>query len=443
MVIEYCDQCGYKLSEDDFHDGKGYRVDGKILCHKCTPAAAKISRNRVIPVQASAKGSGRIPGVNPGTTAIKRASRTSGRQPSAESNSTAAVILSVIALALIGLGFYLYSASNTPTPRPAPIRERAADADPPPQKRPSKNTQPERATAPMSMLLQAPSQDEARAQQEFDAIEKIADVAQRIDSMKKFVATTPPDFLVTSRARVALKNLEANAPAVPVKDAPAELVGWWRLDDGKGTAALDSAGKSNGVLMNGPEWVKIDGKSALHFKDDAHYVELPNSAALDTLQDGDYSVAAWFRPDSNPVSEDDRNHCGYSIIAKAGNHAGLHYYHDGYLTMDHWLRDNKRAMAVARGTFPPQRFYHVAGVLSVTRGETLIYVDGKLLGRGVWPAGTPTRPYGNTTWKIGIAAPGAAEWSWPAKGAIRDVRLYKGLLTEKEIEALAAPEAAK
>ncbi len=39
-------------------------------------------------------------------------------------------------------------------------------------------------------------------------------------------------------------------------------------------------------------------------------------------------------------------------------------------------------------------------------------------------SGTPTRSYADTTWKIGIAAPGWSVWAWAADANIADVRLY-------------------
>src|SRR4030042_1000714 len=38
--------------------------------------------------------------------------------------------------------------------------------------------------------------------------------------------------------------------------ASAELVGWWKLDDGTGNVAVDSSGNGNdGVISGDPEWV--------------------------------------------------------------------------------------------------------------------------------------------------------------------------------------------
>ena len=43
--------------------------------------------------------------------------------------------------------------------------------------------------------------------------------------------------------------------------ASADLVGWWRLDDGTGTTAIDSSDSGNdGTLVGDPQWVS--GKRA-------------------------------------------------------------------------------------------------------------------------------------------------------------------------------------
>ena len=41
----------------------------------------------------------------------------------------------------------------------------------------------------------------------------------------------------------------------PAQTGDTSLVGWWKLDDGSGTIAIDSSGNGNhGTLINSPEW---------------------------------------------------------------------------------------------------------------------------------------------------------------------------------------------
>ena len=53
-----------------------------------------------------------------------------------------------------------------------------------------------------------------------------------------------------------------------------------------------------------------------------------------------------------------------------------------------------------------------------------------------WEANKASRDTGKTPWRVGIAAPGAQKWSWPAKGLIDDVRIYKKALSNADVAAL-------
>jgi len=65
-----------------------------------------------------------------------------------------------------------------------------------------------------------------------------------------------------------------------VGSVSADLVGWWRLDDGSGTTAIDSSGTGNDGTINGdPKWV--DGKvgGALEM-DGGDYVDVPGASEI-------------------------------------------------------------------------------------------------------------------------------------------------------------------
>jgi len=98
------------------------------------------------------------------------------------------------------------------------------------------------------------------------------------------------------------------------------LVGWWKLDDGQGDVANDSSGFSNhGALKNGPLWVSGRIGGALHFAntDETNiYVDIPNNPMLENLQEADYTVAAWVKPDRLPPGTD--NTPAYGILVKPG-----------------------------------------------------------------------------------------------------------------------------
>ncbi len=81
--------------------------------------------------------------------------------------------------------------------------------------------------------------------------------------------------------------------------AKAELVGWWRLDDGSGTTAHDHSGNGNdGTLINNPVWAIgiINGALQLDGIDD--YVNCGNDPSLN-ITDA-VTLAAWVKLNSVP-----------------------------------------------------------------------------------------------------------------------------------------------
>jgi len=65
-----------------------------------------------------------------------------------------------------------------------------------------------------------------------------------------------------------------------VGSVSADLVGWWRLDDGSGTTAIDSSGTGNDGTINGdPKWVagKVGGAVKM---DGGDYVDVPGASEI-------------------------------------------------------------------------------------------------------------------------------------------------------------------
>ena len=69
-------------------------------------------------------------------------------------------------------------------------------------------------------------------------------------------------------------------------------VGWWKMDDGTGTTAVDSSGNGyDGTLMGGATWGTgmYDGAVSLDGSDD--YVDLPIGPIIENLTD--CTIAIW------------------------------------------------------------------------------------------------------------------------------------------------------
>jgi hypothetical protein len=218
--------------------------------------------------------------------------------------------------------------------------------------------------------------------------------------------------------------------------------GHWTFDDEKAPAA-DAAGRAAGKLVKGP--VSVEGRvgRALRFDGKGAHVEIPNTEALKKIQEGSFTLAAWFKADELPPGTDADNNAYCGIVMKAGNHLGLRFNNDGTFAMDYWLAGDMETQAAATGdkTVEPGKWTHVVGVVDRAAGTTRLFVNGAPDGSAEWSKDLRVFDYGETPWRVGIALPDAEEWSWPAKGLIDDVRIYGRALDEKEVKALfdAAP----
>jgi hypothetical protein len=230
----------------------------------------------------------------------------------------------------------------------------------------------------------------------------------------------------------------AGKPAAP-KDP--DLIGHWTLDEKSGEKASDSSGNDHhATLHNSASWVegKIGGGIGLAGKD--AYLEVPSAPDLDKVNQGSYTLSAWFKPADLPPGKEAENNANYGIIIKTGWHEGLHFTNEGKFVMEHWLAGTEPVWNGA-GTwetaFDAGKWYHVVGVVDAAARHVMIYVNGELVNTGEeWEAGKQARDTESVTWKIGIGAPGSEQWSWPAKAVIDDVRIYKRALSAADVEKL-------
>jgi hypothetical protein len=241
-----------------------------------------------------------------------------------------------------------------------------------------------------------------------------------------------------------IKKPEAVAAAPEEKPAAVEaavveqrdptLIGHWKLDEA-GATAVDSSGRDNsGVLVNEPSRVpgKFGNAIALDGKD--RYVSLPNSELLDRVQEGSFTLACWFKPNSRPGAPND---AAYALFAKSPAHEGLTYNSDQKFVLDHVLANNSVVSAVTGTAFPPGAYYHVAGVVSRAEGAVRIYVNGKLEGTASFAANSAAKDFKNETWKLGIAQPGGGAQRLSADGIIDDVRIYTRALQQGDLRTVA------
>ena len=224
-----------------------------------------------------------------------------------------------------------------------------------------------------------------------------------------------------------------------------DLLGHWSLDDDK---VAEAAGRAAGKVVGGVTWV--DGRlgGAATFDGKGGHVQLPNSEALDKVQEGSYTIAAWFKPEDAPPGKDAENNANYGIVIKTGWHLGLYYSGEQKFVMTHWVAGAKPEEPEWKGAgtwedvCPAGTWYHVAGVVDRAAGKVAIYLNGELKSEAEFTPNAKAHEYAQQPWRVGIGGPDFQEWGWSAKGSVDDVRIYGKALPAADLKALfeAAPK---
>ncbi|MHC4507158.1 MAG: SUMF1/EgtB/PvdO family nonheme iron enzyme, partial [Planctomycetota bacterium] len=154
------------------------------------------------------------------------------------------------------------------------------------------------------------------------------------------------------------------------------LVGHWRFDEGTGTTARDSSGRSNhGTVKGGANWAKGRISGALAFDGEDDFVSIPDEADLDIT--GDITVAAWIKVRAFTKE-------WQALVTKGDSSWRLHRYCSG--TVGRYIGTNRINFdcsgvkvkifrgATGRVNVNDGRWHHVAGVYD---GKTMwLYMNG-------------------------------------------------------------------
>ena len=205
----------------------------------------------------------------------------------------------------------------------------------------------------------------------------------------------------------------------------AELAGWWPMNDGAGTTAIDATGNGNDATFNGdPQWVvgQLDG--ALEFDGAGDWLECADGG---TLAIGEaVSMAAWIKVggqglDHKIGGNQDNANGGYKMsiysnnmvefeIRTAANNAVLNRNSAGgtVLEVDTW--------------------YHVFGVYSLEAGYIRTYVNG-VLDREL----ATTDELGVSPGPLRLGCEPYTTGSYHFNGVMDDVRVYDHAVTAAEM----------
>jgi MYXO-CTERM domain-containing protein len=231
-------------------------------------------------------------------------------------------------------------------------------------------------------------------------------------------------------------------------------IGYWNLDDAS-SPAVDSIAAANGnwngtlsLVTTGLPVFSYPNAAALKFTDPAaadNYVQIANSAALDTVQMASYSISAWFNPASVPPGTGSANNANYAVVVKPGWHEGIIYDSAQAFEFQHWTVDASNnniwsGTGTWGKTYPPGSWYHVVVVWDQPGGFAQIWINGTMIQQATAPPAPAAnnRDFGTAPWYIGIAGPGFGNYRWQANGAVDEVRIYNYNLNAAQVGVLAA-----
>jgi uncharacterized protein len=233
-------------------------------------------------------------------------------------------------------------------------------------------------------------------------------------------AGTPGEAGTTSDASgdasVDALGTDAVAPIDP------DLVAWWKLDEGQGSAARDSSGKNNdGLLATGASWSPGKIGTALSFDGVAGRALVANNATQQTITDG-LTFATWLYVIAMPNADPRLLQWGGVWEVKLN---------DGAPQLSEILR-----YGILDWKMPLGAWHHLA--LTFDHGVMAGYVDGVAVGLSTNQfTGDKPLPTGTD----GVAIGGVLTLN-PSNGVgcncrLDDVRVYRRALGAPEIAALA------
>jgi hypothetical protein len=202
----------------------------------------------------------------------------------------------------------------------------------------------------------------------------------------------------------------------------AELVGYWKFDEGSGKVAADSSGYGNNGTLNGdPQWVAGQLGGALDFDGGTDYVEIPHDDSLSITDE--ITISAWTNMRSNASGE-------MAIVSKGGWAANDLPYEltETPGNVIFWQFYNDAGRDTCSPDSPPvNEWHHIAATYDGTIFKC--YIDGELAEEWEYAGKMPENTASVT---IGMRSRGGTYFN----GMIDEVAIFNQALTEEEIPGL-------
>ncbi|MBN2317207.1 MAG: hypothetical protein JXM79_24995, partial [Sedimentisphaerales bacterium] len=214
-----------------------------------------------------------------------------------------------------------------------------------------------------------------------------------------------------------------------ISAAQAEIVGWWRLNEGSGTTATDTSGYGNdGTLRGNPQWVVGVAGSALEFNGTSDFVDCGNDESLNLTDE--ISITLWMRPAS--AGEGGPN-AGPACRAESGATWSwqLRYNAPGGSYMGFQFNGDPEGSTWVdvQQNLTPGEWYHIVGTFDGTT------IKCHLNAEETQSANISGITSGDSTFFIGQDG-----WVNVFDGAVDEVRIYNHTLSEAEILGTMAGE---
>ena len=237
-----------------------------------------------------------------------------------------------------------------------------------------------------------------------------------------------------SAADVKALYLATGGTTPAAGDITTALAGYWKLDDGSGTTAIDSASTHNGTLTNSPTWTTA-GKinDALIFNGTNSYVSMGNITTMNGLTA--FTVSAWVKssaPGANPSEAHfiDKSNCDgvqnggpFELLVPSGGVPGFAIYPNGGVPA--YYEGVNALTSVDDGN------WHL--VLGEFDGTTeSVWVDGAMQGSSTAASGRTLSTNANVAAIGGYC--GGQNLIW--HGTIDEVRFYTRALSANDIATL-------
>jgi hypothetical protein len=211
----------------------------------------------------------------------------------------------------------------------------------------------------------------------------------------------------------------------------AELVAYWKLDDGSGTTAFDSSGNGNdGALEGNPLWVEGQLGGALEGSGNGDYIRVPHSDSLD-ISDA-VTVALWVYGGIPPDQVICKGSGGGAWVASYSFRIDDNASYVRQINFRGRVGTNADAIN-SSSPIPEDEWTHIAITFDVSAqgNNQKIYINGQLdaESRSENPLSTNTDDL-----LIGADAYDTTRWHW--QGMLDDIRIYDEALPEGQIQAI-------